>query len=267
MTAAGAHSTGGYAAGVLREMYGGSLPRAASQLLRDHAKARSSSAPAPHAKPWTTGLSERPTAKRSAVVQVPRVGQGAAAAGPTAPRPPRIPARKSLAQILDETSNYDRTDKPDILPLGRDNDEMKWQLQNKLAFNFGTALPHLGGPSHLPGEATSKPSQPTMRRVTFASLPPSRDGPPTKSGLTPEQERLASNLVTGVQERQQELDRVEESLAKCVSRVEVAGLGTEQRRIVRAEMASHSQKRLELKSAIRKDVLDLEKLMDLAPSS
>eukprot|EP00931_Biecheleriopsis_adriatica_P117760 TRINITY_DN93245_c0_g1_i1.p1 TRINITY_DN93245_c0_g1~~TRINITY_DN93245_c0_g1_i1.p1 ORF type:complete len:272 (-),score=59.35 TRINITY_DN93245_c0_g1_i1:87-863(-) len=250
----------GYVASVLNEMYGGSLPRAASQLLRDQAKKRSSSAPPQR---WLGGSGDLPKQRRHVKLEVPRVGRGG---GAMAAKPPPMPtfSRRPLAQILADTGNYKRQDEP--AELKRDYSSEKTRLQDRYAFNFGSALPNSGAPPGMPQPSQSSDSR---RRVTFHSLPPSREGSPRTgtSGLTTEQERMAADIVQGVRARQKELENVEEALVNCSSKAESSGQTVDRRRVLMKEMASASKKRLELRNAIDKDIKDLEKLVDMDGSS
>mmetsp|Transcript_82986 Transcript_82986/g.257748 ORF Transcript_82986/g.257748 Transcript_82986/m.257748 type:complete len:259 (+) Transcript_82986:126-902(+) len=255
-----ASATKNYAEDVLRQMYGGSLPREAAQLLRAHGSSKGRSSSAPPQK-WSTGLSERPRERRRVDLRVPRVG--ARKSGDPG-RPPSLPGtgKKPLSHILLETCNYERQD--EMQPSsGRDYDEDKRRHQDRCAYGFGSALPTVMEPRSLAqgsGAGRAKP------RVTFAtSLPPSREGSPRRLGLTSEQERLAAEIVDGVRERQRELDHVEVALADCTVHAETPGEGVNARRRVLKEMEGQSKRRLELKNAIARDIKDLEKLMDLTP--
>lgn len=276
---------GGYAASVMREMYGGSLPRAATQLLRDHAAAsarRSTSAP-PSTKVFSTSLNERPVQRRKGFERtaavgceglVPKVGPGAAKAlaESACAKPPRIPvSRRTLGQILQETSNYKCPEA--VSTHGRDTAAEKKLLQDRSEFS-------IGGAHVLPGAAIPTASGAPVyldrrverrKRVSFSgSLPPSREGSPrngTRPGMSSEMERMAGEIVQGVRERQRELDGVETSLVGLAQCAEAPTEATERRRVVRKEMASASQRRLELKSAINRDIKDLETLMDVSPDA
>lgn len=227
--------TSGYAATVIRELYGGSLPRAAEQLLRDHSKTRSSSAP-PTAPTWSTSLGER-SERRQVEIRVPKVGTKSSSEA----RPPRMPMRRPLSQILQDTGNYDLQSQAPAA-RGRDNAEEKRRLQDRRGQNFGGALLAAG-----PSEWLS------------AEVPPARA---SASALTKD-EKLAEGIVRSVQERQRELEAIEENLAKCTELAELPGEGAERRRLIRKQMINASQKRMELKSAIARDVKDLALLMDL----
>lgn len=255
---------GDFAASVMREMYGGSLPRAATQLLKDHAKARSSSAPAARDRAvFSTGLVERGKARQDSV-KVPKVGQKNGMASGYA-RPPQMPStgKKMLDQILLDNSNYDyQQEKP--VAHGRDcSDAQKNRLQDQYAFNFGTALPTTGVPDGYIEPAT-------RRRVSFAagsgSAPGSRATTPQKSGLSAEQDRMAADIIEGVRRRQTELAAVDQSLAGYVQRSEQPSEGRNLRQGLRKEMVGASKQRLELKNAIARDMQDLDKLFDLAPA-
>lgn len=256
-------TSGGYAATVLREMYGGSLPRAATQLLRDHAKIRSSSAPPTRSeRVWSTGLADRKPTRR-VDLRVPRVGQGKQE---SLARPPKLPTtgRKPLSHILLETSNYERELEIPFVH-GRDCSEgEKRKLQNQYAYNFGTALPTTGVSD---AAAAALAARQPRRRVSFecGSLPASREVSPRKSGLPPAQEKIAVEIVEGVRERQRELAGIDESLAGLVKRSEMP-TESRQRTAVRKEMVAASKRRLELKNAIQSDMQDLDKLFDLAPA-
>lgn len=285
-------SGSGYAARVLREMYGNSLPRAAVQLLRDHGHARSSSAPptlpslgpSPGARGgvWSTGLAERPALKKRCEVNAPKVGQGKQIQD--LGLPPRLPGgRRTHTQILAKTDNYQKHMEDRPLPRGQDRGEETRRLQDRCAYNFGSALPTSAAPPGMPAPEPFQPSK-ARRCVTFAGLPDSRPGsargcslPPlagrrgsgaevAASGLSREHERMAQDIVQGVSEKQRELDSVEDALTSLTQHSEAVGEGTERRRVVRKQMVSASHKRLELKSAITKDMKDLETLLDLAPS-
>lgn len=255
--------TGGAAAGLLREMYGGSLPRVATQLLRDHAQARSASAPAPSGKStWparSNSLAPRPENRR-VEVKAPRVGCGYNS--DLLSRPPRLPlGKKSQAQILVETSDYERIVAAPV--AGRDNEAIKRRLQDRLAYDAQAALPGLRA---LPAPA---PAPRPSRHVTFANRPYSSDRAgtpqPQRTGLTAEQERLASEIVLGVRDRQQELESVESSIQDCSEQVGLSGDSTERRRLLRLQMGRASKRRLELQTAIRSDVQDLQQILDSAP--
>lgn len=262
---AGAGCGGDYAASVLRDMYGGSLPRAASQLLADHAKARSVSLPPPgRRREFTTGLAEIQDKKRT-VVRVPRVGQKKTQESQAAPsRPPKLPVRKSHMLILAETSNYERVD-DHIAPSGPDCAEQKWHLQNKNAFGFGSALPTTGAPVRRSPHSSASLSPTSKRTVRFASALPSRGATPPRAGPANEQERLVADIAGSVRERQRELEDVEKTLVELTERAEAPAERQERRRVVRCGMVEASKRRLELKNAIRKDVEDLERLLDLSP--
>lgn len=260
--------SGGYAARVMKEMYGGSLPRAATQLLRDHARIRSSSAPARSTdKVWATGMGERGKA-RQIDLRVPRVGQkkeeGLA-------RPPKLPTtgRRGLSHILKETSNYEREQERPVVH-GRDcSDAEKQRLQNQYAFDFGSALPTTGisGAVAASLEASELDRRRRQRGVSFSPDCARGQSPlmPPTSGLSAEQERIAVDIVEGVRARQRELDGVDQSLAGFVQRTETRGEAA-LRPNLRKEMVGASKKRLELKNAISRDMQDLDKLFDLAPA-
>jgi len=257
---------GGYAASIMKEMYGERLPRAATQLLRDHARTRSSSAPAPRLDTvFSTGMAER-RARHVVDLKVPRVGQKKACMMPGAGRPPVLPGRRHLSQILLETSNYEhQQDAPAM--HGRDcGDLEKHRLQNQYAFGFGSALPttELSG---VAASAFAAAEASASRRVNFASgsLPSSRDVSPHKSGLSQAHERMAVDIVEGVRERQRELEGIDQSLANFVQRSENPGEKPCVRTNIRKEMVASSKRRLELKNAINRDMQDLDKLLDLAP--
>jgi len=264
-------ASGGYVASVVREMYGSSLPRAAQQLLRDHARTRSSSAPAKGGTgTWSTGLSERGAA-RKVDVKIPKVGQRKGAGPPLPPRAP--PSKKPLAQILVDTGGYDqRQDLP--VPSGRDALVEKRRLQDQNAFGFGGALPttkaSAGYVASMPAVSSDRKSR-GGRHVSFAqdrsgSLPPSRDGISNNTGLTTEQERMAVDIVEGVRSRQRELDGVDQVLSSLVERAEVPRQDHGLRNAVKKEMVTASKRRLEFKNAIQRDMHDLEHLFDLAPA-
>mmetsp|Transcript_42663 Transcript_42663/g.117700 ORF Transcript_42663/g.117700 Transcript_42663/m.117700 type:complete len:257 (+) Transcript_42663:65-835(+) len=247
----GPNAGNGYASSVLNEMYGGKLPAAAARLLRDHSQARSASAPPRRTQQaFTTSMAER-RPRKCIDLKVPRVGQKGQ--GHAISLPPKIPHRKQLSQILVETSNYERYDEPTA--PGRSREKAKADLQHM--FQFGTLAPC---PSQ---EAASS----RTRRVGFRSLPPNRDGsrPQGDSGFTKEQEDMAAEIVSGVRARQRELQAVEASLEELTTRAEQAGEGVALRRLVRRDMTDASKQRLELQSAIKRDLQDLEKLMDCAP--
>lgn len=265
-TVAGVLPHSSYAAGVLQEMYGDALPHVARQLLRTHNKTRSLSEPAARRQAqWSTGSSERRAPRRRVELKVPRVGARKAPDTDEAPnRPPGLPTRKPLAQILQETSGYEKrgTLPP---PARRDMSVEKRQLQDRNAFGFGSALPNTHAPTGLSAEATAVSGKP-RRRVVFSSLPPSREGSPSRREIPKPQEAIAAEIVESVRERQRELDLVEEQLSHHVVRAEApAGQVLEGRRALRSEMAKASQRRLELKNAISKDVKDLETLLDCTP--
>lgn len=258
-------------------MYGGSLPRAASQLLRDHVQARSSSAPpmvgsggmggsSSSGKVWSTGLAARGERKH-VDLRIPKVGQKKEAQC-LPPRPPI--GRKTQEQIILETENYRKQEAP-ALPLARDRAKETRLLQDKCAYNLGSALPTTVAPPGV--SAKTAPSEPTTRRnVSFASGAERRYGsadpsPRGTSGLTAEQESMADDIIRGVHQRQSDLDDVEQKFVHLTSRAEAVGEGTDQRRVVRKQLAGVSQKRLELKSAIERDMQDLGKLLDCAPSA
>jgi len=256
-----------YAADVIREMYGGSLPHEATRLLRAHGAAQARSSSAPVVQKWSTGLSDRPQERRRVDLKVPRVGQRKNAGGGL---PPSVPGtgKKPLAQILLDTSNYERQEDPQ--PRGRDYEEEKRRHQDRCAFGFGNALPTVMEPRSLAGRPRQPPKPlPTKRHklhVTFAaSLPASREASPRRSGLTAEQEQMAAEIVDGVRARQQELETVEQVLAGSTVQAEEVGKGTDARRRLLRQMEGQSKRRLELKNAIAKDIGDLEKLMDLSP--
>eukprot|EP00930_Biecheleria_cincta_P100116 TRINITY_DN91724_c0_g1_i1.p1 TRINITY_DN91724_c0_g1~~TRINITY_DN91724_c0_g1_i1.p1 ORF type:complete len:264 (-),score=57.98 TRINITY_DN91724_c0_g1_i1:206-997(-) len=250
----------GYAANVLKEMYGGNLPRAAKQLLADHAKSRSTSAPAKPSR-WLGATGEVVKQRKSVDLRVPRVGRGGGLAGLMRPPPMPSSGKKPLAHILAETENYKRQDEQ--LAIGRDYSVEKQRHQDKCAYGFGSALPT----THAP--AGYVPPAPPRRRVTFHSLPASREGSPRaghgSSGLTDEQSRMAEEIVQSVRQRQMELDAVEESLARYTDQAEKSSQSSDRRKYVMKEMANVSRRRLELKNAMHRDVQDLEKLIDLAP--
>mmetsp|Transcript_107870 Transcript_107870/g.305152 ORF Transcript_107870/g.305152 Transcript_107870/m.305152 type:complete len:169 (-) Transcript_107870:84-590(-) len=159
---------------------GGALPRAASQLLRDHsAQARSSSAPGP--RQWATGLCERPRARRCVDLKVPKVGQKRCSGGALPPAP--APTRRPLGRILQETSGYERQDQPPACQ-GLDYDEEKRRHQDRCAFGFGSALPTVMAPCGLrPREEEPWPARGgplAGRHVTFQSLPPSHEVTPRR---------------------------------------------------------------------------------------
>ncbi|CAK0864838.1 unnamed protein product, partial [Prorocentrum cordatum] len=123
-----AAAQGDYVAGVLRDMYGGgALPRAATQLLRDRCKARSSSAPP--ARTWSNSASEGRAERRRG--RKPRRPAGA-------PRGARPGLRGAGAAAQDASgaaaARRDRPGDGELLPprraapqLGRDNDaERQW---------------------------------------------------------------------------------------------------------------------------------------------
>lgn len=250
----------GYAANVLKEMYGGNLPRAAKQLLADHAKSRSTSAPA-KASRWLGSTGEVPKQRKSVDLRVPRMGRDRGLAGATRPPPMPSSGKKSLAHIVADTENYKRQDEQPA--IGRDYSIEKQRHQDKCAFGFGSALPN----THAP--AGYVPPAPPRRRVTFHSLPASREGSPragnSSCGLTDEQTRMAEEIVKSVRQRQMELDSVEESLALYTDQADKSSQSADRRKSVMKGMASVSKRRLELKNAMHRDVQDLEKLMDLAP--
>lgn len=259
MSSSAGGSNSGYAANVLKEMYGGNLPRAAKQLLADHAKSRSTSAPAKPSR-WLGSTGEVPRQRKSVDLRVPRVGRGGGLAG--AARPPPMPSsgKKPLAHILAQTENYKRQDEQ--LALGRDYSVEKQRHQDKCAYGFGSALPTTHAPAgYVP--------PPVRRRVTFHSLPASREGSPRaghgSSGLTDEQTRMAEEIVQSVRQRQIELDSVEQSLEQYTGQADQSSQSADRRRSIMKEMANVSKRRLELKNAMQRDVQDLEKLIDLAP--
>mmetsp|Transcript_50788 Transcript_50788/g.91230 ORF Transcript_50788/g.91230 Transcript_50788/m.91230 type:complete len:265 (+) Transcript_50788:52-846(+) len=255
-------SSGGYAEHVLKDMYGGSLPRAAKQLLQEHAKNRSSSAPAIGAqKRWLGSQGYEPKQRRHVELKVPRVGRGQAGVSQL---PPTLPAasRRPLARILADTSNYNRKD--EFVERGKDLSEEKRRHQDRCAYNFGGALPTSHAP---PGMPQAGGDLAPRRRVTFHSLPASREGSPRGgvSGLTAEQEQMAADIIQSVKERQAALNVAEEALQGCADRAEGPGLSAERRRLVMKEMASASHQRTQLRSEINQNIKDLEKLMDCAP--
>eukprot|EP00927_Polykrikos_kofoidii_P062320 TRINITY_DN57125_c0_g1_i1.p1 TRINITY_DN57125_c0_g1~~TRINITY_DN57125_c0_g1_i1.p1 ORF type:complete len:300 (+),score=56.81 TRINITY_DN57125_c0_g1_i1:116-1015(+) len=269
---------GNYAASVLKDMYGESLPRAAQKLLKDHAQTRSSSAPPP--KSWSLsmtggGLTEQTKQPRKRVdLKVPRVGRDGGKSTDASmvslgapPRPPMLPRRKTLAQIRDETSNFRRDEKPP--PAACDGSAQKARLQDMNAFGFGSALPNTHAPPGMPaapkGVVNSSAGSKPRRRVIFSSsLPPSRVGSPNAGacGLTEANESLASEIVLSVKERQRELGKVEDELSELVKRAEEP---TPARRQLQKQMADADKRRREIQSSIRRDVQDLEKLVDLTP--
>mmetsp|Transcript_40349 Transcript_40349/g.72680 ORF Transcript_40349/g.72680 Transcript_40349/m.72680 type:complete len:269 (-) Transcript_40349:55-861(-) len=264
-----ANGGGGYAAGVLREMYGNSLPRAAQQLLQDHAKSRSSSEPPLRAKVFSTAMFEHRASKK-VDLKVPRVGQRKTQDTEGVAKPPKMPTRRPLAQILLETSNYERQLEPPPL-RGRDcGDAEKWRLQDQYSFGFGSALPTTSVPPGMPAPSASSPSRAKgrslslqrsgARRVSFDG----REAAELKTGLTNEQESLATDIIHGVRDRQRELDTVEQALADLTTRSEARGEGGA-RSLIRKEMIGASKRRLEIRNAIQRDVQDLEKLFDCSP--
>jgi len=253
----------GYVASVLGDMYGKSLPRAAQQLLKEHTRLRSSSAPP---KAWaTTGIAEDKPRRRVVDLKVPRVGRGGAADTGYCARPPRptnLPKRKSHAEIVNETNGYERQDLKTVLDPRKDGAHQKQMLQDVNSFQFGSALPNTHAP---PGMS---PMAKPRRRVAFTnSCPASREGSPRgqKSGMSVEQESMASEIVRSVRERQQDLDKVDQVLQGFVSNVEGSAVTGGRRQEVHKKMANASKQRLELKSAIQRDLQDLDKLMELAP--
>jgi len=274
---------GGYAGEVLREMYGGSLPRAASELLQAHVQARSSSAPplagsgrvspggSSNGSPngvWNTGLAARGQRKK-VDISIPKVGKNKDLCRSL---PPRAPAgRKTQDQILAETENYRRQDyQAELLPAARDRAQETRLLQDRCAYNLGNALPTTAAP--LGVSTLAAPAKQIKRRVvTFAdgsgrraeSAEPAlfrRTGIRGGAGLASEQD-LAEDIIRGVQEKQQELESVEGSLATLGTRAEASGEGIERRRLIRKQMVGQSQQQQELKSAIARDMKDLEKLL------
>lgn len=257
MSSSAGGSNSGYAANVLKEMYGGNLPRAAKQLLADHAKSRSSSAPAKPSR-WLGSTGKVPRQRKSVDLRVPRVGRGSGLPA----RPPPMPSsgKKTMAHILADTENYKRQDEQRA--LSRDYSVEKLRHQDKCAYGFGSALPNTHAPAGYAPPAVK-------RRVTFHSLPASRECSPRaghgSSRLTDEQTRMAEEIVQSVRQRQIELDSVEESLAQNAGQADKSAQSADRRRSVMKEMASVSKRRLELKNAMQRDVQDLEKLIDLAP--
>lgn len=240
--------SGDYVAGVLRDMYGGgALPRAATQLLRDHSKARSSSAPP--ARSWSASVSENRPGRKRVDLKVPRVGRGRGAGSEVQALPPRMPGRRSHAAIVKETSNYVRLDERPQ-QLGRDNDaERQWLADQRY---FGAAM----------GRRAASEAPASARRVSFESVPSGAEPAPRRAGLDGEQERLAAEIVAGVRERQRELDGVERDLASYAARAEEPGVGYERRAAARKQLDSANKVRLELRNAISRDVADLGTLMD-----
>eukprot|EP00928_Gymnodinium_smaydae_P026581 TRINITY_DN20828_c0_g1_i1.p1 TRINITY_DN20828_c0_g1~~TRINITY_DN20828_c0_g1_i1.p1 ORF type:complete len:326 (-),score=73.60 TRINITY_DN20828_c0_g1_i1:73-960(-) len=269
-------------ASVLRDMYGSSLPRAAAEMLRDQ-RARSSSAPA--APSFCTGLGERADPKRARPkVAVPRVGN--AARQPVFDgRPPLLPGfgKKMQPQILQETGNYAVTagGYPVQRPA-RDAEAEKLRLQEPWLFAGGAAgRGRAGGPADTDddgyGGATS--SRP-RRNVRFSSAPPpgvscsdgirprcGEAGGYEGSGLDPQQEALAAEIVSGVRDRQRQLDTVESQIVELTRRAEEAGAPPHARRLLRKQLVEQTQSRNELSSGIRRDLSDLGKLLELEPDS
>jgi len=191
--------------------------------------------------------------------------------------------RKSQAQILLDTDNYQGN--PDDwapLPRGVDRAEETRRLQDRCAYNLGSALPTTAAPL---GAEPSRSSQPARlrRRVTFAGLPEARPGsgaggssslPPlagrreagAAQGGGSTEEALAQDIVQSVRDKQRDLASVEEALAGLSMRSERVGEGAEKRRLLQKQLASESKRRLEIKNSIARDVQDLEQLLDCAPS-
>lgn len=243
-------------------MYGGSLPRAATQLLKDHAKSRSSSAPPARDRVFATGLAERGSARQDHV-RVPRVGQQKSSGSARPPRAP--PSKKPLSQILLDTGNYER-EQEQPQQRGRESGEVqKRRLQNKNAFEFGSALPTTGITEA--GAAALAAAEQRRRRVSFSPDCSSLPSTPEFSGLSAENDKLATDIIEGVRARQRELAGVDNSLAGYVHQAEgpaaAGSQGAGGRSGVRKEMVNASKRRLELKNAISRDMQDLEKLFEL----
>lgn len=261
MSSGGLRPADSYAEGVLREMYGGSLPREACKLLQRHHAAcgRSNSAPArgrSGAPSWSTGLGTRSAPRKCVDLKVPRVGQQRGSG--EAPLPPRLPSRKTHSQIVVETQGYDpRLVEPVTGPRGRDLGAEKRRLQDQHTYGGGSVLPSAG---MMPGIDIASASCHSARRRVAASCSP-RVG--KLQSLAADADSLAADIVQCVRERQGELETVESKLANLAERAEApAGqIPADARRRLRAQVAAVNHERLELQSAIRRDVHDLDRVL------
>eukprot|EP00435_Cladocopium_sp_Y103_P020780 s657_g5.t1 len=135
---------------VLKDMYGSSLPSAAVQLMRDHAKQQANSQ---QLQPrW--GAPERTV--KHVDLKIPRVGRQHLGALPSQDRSQRPGQRRSYASIRAMTQDYQRQDEP--RDPGRDGTLDKRRLQDRHAYGFGNALPtSKAPPGHWLPEASVVP--------------------------------------------------------------------------------------------------------------
>eukprot|EP00929_Paragymnodinium_shiwhaense_P003480 TRINITY_DN104007_c0_g1_i1.p1 TRINITY_DN104007_c0_g1~~TRINITY_DN104007_c0_g1_i1.p1 ORF type:complete len:278 (-),score=42.04 TRINITY_DN104007_c0_g1_i1:205-984(-) len=249
-------ATGGYVGSVLRDMYGASLPRAAQELLKSHTGSkRSTSAPPTQSWSCSQSLSDKTLCRKRVDLKVPRVGRGTASGGYSGdlldvapPRPPMMPKRKPLSQIVKDTSNYACQLEP-AGPLGRDMEREKRRLQDRHGYGLG---------AHIPG--VQAPSAP--KRVSFSSSPRRASSqPPKRSEI---QQCLAQDIVQSVKERQKELEGADDALSKLVQKLEAPQVGN-MRHLIQREMSNISKQRAEIQAAIKGDIGDLQKLVDADP--
>eukprot|EP00434_Breviolum_minutum_P005969 symbB.v1.2.005263.t1/scaffold286.1/size306100/2 len=227
-----------YVGSVLKDMYGSSMPNAAARLMRDHAKAQQAKA---RVQPrWTSGHGHAghaaPPLVKHVDLKIPRVGRQHLGAS-SIEQPPRL-TRRPFASIRVMTNDYQRQDDP--IDPGRDGTLEKRRLQDRHAYGFGNALPtSKAPPGHwMPEEAIVKP-QVKMDHARGKS----------------QQETLATDIVTSVKERQEELATVEESLKKMER-------GPVWRHREAAKITSLQKRKVELRNGIARDVKDLETFID-----